>query len=607
MHLSHPSPELLRSFLDRTLGPEQLRQLDDHLAACRGCREHAAGAAPPWPTIWTTLGSAAAAEPDHPGPGRMVSYLRGRLDPIDVETVESHLEGCAACAAALTALPEFTAMIAPAAPGTAASSLALVAVAPALQPVAAAIPARLESRRDTDAAMQPYPYVPALTPWQKVRAFLAQPGVRLRLQGAAAGIAVSFGSVAVLMFGFQAREKASGRSRLAALPVLRIGQRVVVSRNPAAGEFAEIEEAIRAATPGTEIRVRPGIYSGFTIDRFVAITGEGPREAIVVRGTHGSSVRMTADEATIRGIHLECVAGGAGRPAVEVARGTLTLNSCSLTSKGEAALVVRAGGAADVNNCTLQSAEDAGIQVGWGARASVQGGTVHDCGGSAVRVEGGTAELKGVRLLENRRNGLRVYAGGRCTLRDCQIVGNREQGVEVLDPGSHVEVYGGTVRDGMSMGVHAHAGGYAVVEGCQVANNGKQGAPAEWAPGIDARNGGVVEVRKSLITRNGLAGVWAGFVRADQHGKQESPPYTHGTVTLSGCTLTENSGPGIMAVAGGRVTARDGRITGQSVAAKVAGGGWALLERNSIEGRLVGRVTDGGGNRVGTSGGRGAF
>ncbi len=70
-------------------------------------------------------------------------------------------------------------------------------------------------------------------------------------------------------------------------------------------EFKTITEAIKAAKPGAQIKVRPGVYrESLVLDRRVEITGDGPADQIVIEGVGAPALNMQTEYALVRGLTL---------------------------------------------------------------------------------------------------------------------------------------------------------------------------------------------------------------------------------------------------------------------------------------------------------------
>ncbi|MEW6210745.1 MAG: zf-HC2 domain-containing protein [Acidobacteriota bacterium] len=97
----HLSTQLLERFRERRLEPQELLALDDHLAACAACREMLRETRPLSASLLALRASIENDESalDHLREDQLMAYAAGKLDEVDRELAESHLESCAACAA----------------------------------------------------------------------------------------------------------------------------------------------------------------------------------------------------------------------------------------------------------------------------------------------------------------------------------------------------------------------------------------------------------------------------------------------------------------------------------------------------------------------------
>src|SRR5262245_42677385 len=101
--MTHPTPAQLAGYRRQTLSPEERLALDDHLATCGGCRESLVSTAQLTQGVQRMarelLDPTLEAGPgEHPIVERLVALQDGRIDPIEREILEEHLEDCATCA-----------------------------------------------------------------------------------------------------------------------------------------------------------------------------------------------------------------------------------------------------------------------------------------------------------------------------------------------------------------------------------------------------------------------------------------------------------------------------------------------------------------------------
>lgn len=108
----HLTARAIASYRERTLSPEELLALDDHLQVCRECRERIAQPdrlAAEVAFLKRELREESAAL--HPFYEELAAYVDGGLDEVDSEVVRSHLDLCARCEAELKDLVDLKSRI----------------------------------------------------------------------------------------------------------------------------------------------------------------------------------------------------------------------------------------------------------------------------------------------------------------------------------------------------------------------------------------------------------------------------------------------------------------------------------------------------------------
>jgi predicted anti-sigma-YlaC factor YlaD len=110
----HLSDEQLESYARRAAPPTQMLALDEHLSACEVCRKKISEANPLQSAVRnlrTNLQTAARATPEHLTFEFLEAYVKNRVDELNREIVESHVELCSPCAQELSDLQAFAAMM----------------------------------------------------------------------------------------------------------------------------------------------------------------------------------------------------------------------------------------------------------------------------------------------------------------------------------------------------------------------------------------------------------------------------------------------------------------------------------------------------------------
>jgi anti-sigma factor RsiW len=103
----HLSTQLLEGYGRRRLEAAELLAMDSHISTCASCREKLREMKPRSAALLALRASlrvASEAASTHPSRDELMAYIGSRLDEIDREMVESHLEVCPLCAAQTEAL-----------------------------------------------------------------------------------------------------------------------------------------------------------------------------------------------------------------------------------------------------------------------------------------------------------------------------------------------------------------------------------------------------------------------------------------------------------------------------------------------------------------------
>ena len=90
---------MLEGYRQRRLEPAQLLAIDDHVTTCSACREMLRGITPRRDALVSLRASLETAHsPDeHLADDCLHAYVEDRLDAVDRELAESHIESCKLC------------------------------------------------------------------------------------------------------------------------------------------------------------------------------------------------------------------------------------------------------------------------------------------------------------------------------------------------------------------------------------------------------------------------------------------------------------------------------------------------------------------------------
>ena len=199
------------------------------------------------------------------------------------------------------------------------------------------------------------------------------------------------------------------------------GARQLLTVGGDGGAYATIAAALADARDGATISVLPGRYpENLQLTTMVTLRAEHGPGSVEVRPPGGVAVLAAAGAAGLRGIAV--VGLDPGCAAVEVRRGELALDTCTVTSAGWAGVVAHGDGAVVMRDCVVQECLGTGVLVTSPAGSSLEDSEVRDTGASGVVVtEQGVLSLRRVAVARTTGNGVCAKGGARLTADACSI------------------------------------------------------------------------------------------------------------------------------------------------------------------------------------------
>jgi hypothetical protein len=259
-------------------------------------------------------------------------------------------------------------------------------------------------------------------------------------------------------------------------------------------QYRAIGEAIRSASPGTRIIVRPGVYrESLVIDKAVEIIGDGPVEQVVIESVDSPCLLMRADRGVLRGLRLRGQTGRGGDEyfAVDISYGDLLLEGCDITNESNGCVSIHGPEANPIiRRCRVRDGEGYGIWIWDNAAAIVDDCEIYNNAGAGVMISGDTME-------EAKRMAAYVLAN---TADDGQAVEDMlSQSPDDTGASTHGKslplIRRCNIRDGRDQGVWVHYKGQGSFEHCRVTGNASAGV---W---IDQNSEAVI--RHCVINHNG--------------------------------------------------------------------------------------------------------
>lgn len=271
-------------------------------------------------------------------------------------------------------------------------------------------------------------------------------------------------------------------------PTARIPHNAHLVERGAEGKntYDTISSALRVASPGDVILIRPGTYTEqLIIDKPVEIIGVGVLEEhqqAVVRTSDCSAIVYQAAGSAGRISSLTIEAGGeANCAAVDVATGYLVMAGCHITNRGEAeaCVRVRGDGRARIIANTITEGHGAGIVICERGDARVIDNLISRHAHSCLEIRDATRpRISSNRIANGRSGGVLIHSGGLPVLERNDIYENREAGIAVKD-GADPVIKGNRIHDGFAAGVWVGDDGRGTISENDIYANSGTGVEVE--------------------------------------------------------------------------------------------------------------------------------
>jgi F-box protein 11 len=199
------------------------------------------------------------------------------------------------------------------------------------------------------------------------------------------------------------------------------------------GDHTTISEAIRAASPGDRILVRPGLYQeGLVLNKPLEIIGDGARADIVVQATGADTLSFQTTMGRVAHLTLRQMGGGDWY-CVDISQGRLIiLEDCDITSQSLACVAIRGGADPRLLLNRIHDGKRGGIYVYDNGQGTLEDNHIYGNALAGVAImAGGNPTLRRNHIYDGQQEGIYVDDNGQGTLEDNHIYGNALAGVAI--------------------------------------------------------------------------------------------------------------------------------------------------------------------------------
>ncbi|MFG2599514.1 right-handed parallel beta-helix repeat-containing protein [Streptomyces sp. NPDC048462] len=262
--------------------------------------------------------------------------------------------------------------------------------------------------------------------------------------------------------------------------------------------FRTIGDALDKARTGAVIRVHPGRYpENLVVRTRVTIVADGDPGSVEICPRRGTAVVLVADAVMLTDLTLR--GGSEDLPVVDVPRGQVAMDGCTVIGSGWTAVLAREEGSLAMRDCRVSNPKGAGVVDSAPTGSVIAGCLIENLGTSGV-VIGAEARttVRDCRIRDARANGVLTSDEAQGVVEDCDISGTDKPSI-ALEGRSGTRVVRTSVHD-TSVGVYITSSARPILE--HVAVSGTSGPGIMLAASADPE---FLNCRTARTTGSGLA------------------------------------------------------------------------------------------------------
>ncbi len=237
------------------------------------------------------------------------------------------------------------------------------------------------------------------------------------------------------------------------------------------GDFAKISDAIKSASPGDRIMVRPGSYNeAIVLDKAVEIIGEGKREDIVISFCNYCVAMIRTPKGKFSNLTLKQL-GGKNMSCINIRAGGCEVDSCEISSAESNGIDISGNAEPRIKRCHIHHCGMAGISVEDSSAPVIEGNKICNVKFSGIIVRGASSPtIRKNRIYESMQGGIYIYGSSTGLILNNKIYNNTYSGIAIKD-GSRPIVKLNTIAKNGHFGIEVFKGGGCIIDDNNVFDN----------------------------------------------------------------------------------------------------------------------------------------
>ncbi len=236
------------------------------------------------------------------------------------------------------------------------------------------------------------------------------------------------------------------------------------------GNFARISDAIKSASPGDRIVVRPGSYNeAIVLDKPLEIIGEGKRGDVVISFCNYCVAMIRTPKGKLSNLTLKQL-GGKQMSCINIRAGGCEIDSCEISCAENNGVSISGNAEPRIKRCHIHHCLS-GIMVEDCSSPTIEGNKICNTRYSGVVVRGASdPTIRKNRIYNSMQGGIYIYGNSTGLILNNKIHSNAYSGIAIKD-GSRPMIKQNTITKNGHFGIEVFKGGGCIIDDNNVFDN----------------------------------------------------------------------------------------------------------------------------------------
>ena len=233
--------------------------------------------------------------------------------------------------------------------------------------------------------------------------------------------------------------------------------------------YKTITDAVKGASPGNTIVVKPGVYrENIHIDKDINIISEGNRSNTVIETFQTAISINDRSKAFIKGFQIRHL-GQENAALIDCVFGKVQLQECDIYPQNSSGVYVRGQGILHMQSCQVTGGYSNAINFGDGSQGVIEDCEIHGMKGEdypAIFINNSNPIIKNCRIYNSTSEAIYIKNGSKASIENCDMFNIDHNIICILNSAPVIKKC--KIHDGSESGIYMYQGSAPEIEECEI-------------------------------------------------------------------------------------------------------------------------------------------